>query len=346
MRLIDSNIYKRDLQRALKNVDLSQLKNKSIIITGGLGLIGSAIVDLLLASDVATSIYILGRNIEKFNAKYNNIGNVFFISYDALKPVKLDVYADYVICCAGLASPELYVKKPVETMLSNMLGMQEILRYCKEKSVKRILYISSSEVYGRKETETPFIEGNYGMVNIDDIRASYAVAKRSAELLCKSYFSEYGLETVIVRPGHIYGPSASTDDKRISSDFAYKAANGKKLEMKSAGLQKRSYCYSIDCAVAIMTVLLYGQAGEAYNVGHSEITTIKEMASILATAGNVALITVDPTIEELTAFNPMNNATLDDKKIQGLGYKETFSVEEGLTHTVQILKELKEERYK
>ena len=71
-----------------------------------------------------------------------------------------------------------------------------------------MLYVSSSEVYGKKNTDGPFIEGNYGEIDIDNIRSSYAVAKRASEMLCKAYFSEYGVNATIVRPGHIYGPSA------------------------------------------------------------------------------------------------------------------------------------------
>ena len=145
---------------------------------------------------------------------------------------------------------------------------------------------------------------------------------------------------MIVRPGHIFGPSAKKDDKRISSDFTFKAALGEKLEMKSSGLQKRSYCYSIDCAIQILTVLLKGKSGQAYNIGHDEITTIREMAKICAKAGNVELMVAHPTEEELRAFNPMNNSALDNTKVKKLGYRDVFSVKEGISHTVDILKEM------
>ena len=340
MRILDNDIYRNDLIRASQNIDLSALKNKSVCITGGLGLIGSAVIDLLLVSNVTSCIYVLARNKEKFEEKYKQTDKVKFISWDALKPMNITIECDYVIYGAGLASPELYVKEPVETMLSNFFGIHEMLRYSKKNNVKRLLYISSSEVYGKKETEESFAEDNYGLVNIDDIRSTYAVAKRASELLCKSYFSEYGVETVIVRPGHIYGPSASPEDKRISSDFAFKAARGENLEMKSSGLQKRSYCYSIDCAVGILTVLIFGKSGEAYNIGHSEVMRIREMATILAEAGNTELLEIEPTAEEIKMFNPMRDSFLDDRKIRSLGYNNIFTPEEGLSHTVKILKEV------
>ena len=202
-----------------------------------------------------------------------------------------------------------------------------------------MIYISSSEVYGNKSTEESFVEGKYGVIDIDNIRSSYAVAKRASEMLCKAYTAEYKVDTVIVRPGHIFGPSAKKEDKRISSDFAFKAASEKNLEMRSLGLQKRSYCYSIDCAIQILTVLLKGESGQAYNIGHDEITTIKRMAEICAKAGNVELTVAHPTEAELKTFNPMNNSALDNAKVKNLGYRDVFSVEDGLIHTVKIIRE-------
>lgn len=130
---------------------------------------------------------------------------------------------------------------------------------------------------------------------MDSIRSSYAVAKQASELICKSFASEYGVDMVIVRLGHVFGPTASKNDKRISSDFAFKAASGIPLEMKSSGSQKRSYCYSIDAAAAILVVLLKGEIGEAYNICTKETMTIKEMAEIYAEAGNVSRSYVEPT---------------------------------------------------
>ena len=265
---------------------------------------------------------------------------IVFIKYDALDELNIIATPDYIIHGAGLASPELYTSKPVETILSNFDGVHSLLSFAKANHVKRVLYISSSEVYGKKRSEKPFEEGTYGEIDIDNIRSSYAIAKRASEMLCKSYCLEYGVDVVIARPGHIYGPSSKQNDKRVSSDFAFRAAFGDKIVMKSSGIQKRSYCYSIDCAVQILTILLKGECGQAYNIGHDEITTIRKMATIIAQAGNVKLEISDPTENDIKDFNPMNNSALNNDKIKKLGYVDTFTVEEGLTHTVKILKEI------
>lgn len=340
MKLLESVLYKDDLLKAISNTNLDKLNGKSIFITGGLGLIGSSIVDVLVMYGKVDKIYVGARSKKEFQARFGGFYSVEYVKYDALKNLDLDIHPDYIVLGAGLASPELYTTKPVETILSNFDGVHALLEYSKNNKVQRILYISSSEVYGNKKTEDSFREDAYGEVDINNIRSSYAIAKRASEMLCRAYSSEFGIDFVIVRPGHIYGPSARNTDKRISSDFAYKAATGQKLIMKSSGLQKRSYCYSVDCAIQILTALLKGEKGEAYNIGNDETITIRQMAKIYAEAGNVDLIIADPTENELKAFNPMNNSSLNNSKVKKIGYNDCFTVEEGLKHTVHILKEL------
>ena len=337
--ILENKIYVDDLLKACNSIDLSSLKGTRILITGGLGLIGSAIVDFFHISNLNIKIFIADINESAYKQKYEKCSDIIYIKYNALEDINFYFKFDYIINCAGLASPELYVTKPVETILSNFNGLLNLLKYAKINKVKRLLYVSSSEVYGIKESFDSFVETEFGSININDIRSSYSEAKRASEVLCKSFSSEYGVSTVIVRPGHIFGPTASPNDKRISSAFCYAAANNENLYMKSSGMQKRSYCYSVDCALQIILVLLKGRNSESYNIGHSEITTIKEMASIVAKAGNVNLM-IDQTENKDNFDNPMNNSSLNISKLKKLGYNEVFSVEEGLAHTVQILKEI------
>lgn len=340
MRLLESSIYKNDLEKAIRSTNFELLDNKKFFITGGLGLIGSTIVDVLLTYGRTNKIYVGARNKNDFIERFLNCKKVVFVPYDALEKIMLDSKPDYIIHGAGLASPELYTSNPVETILSNFNGIHSLLEYAKENKIERLLYISSSEVYGKKYISEPFDEKTYGEIDIDNIRESYAVAKCASEMLCKAYYSEFGVDTVIVRPGHIYGPSAKRTDKRISSDFAFRAACGKNLVMKSSGIQKRSYCYSIDCAIQILTILMRGKSNEVYNIGHDEVTTILEMATYLAKAGNTDLLIEEVSEEQKKDFNPMNNSSLNNNKTKALGYKDTFTVEQGLTHTVEILKEM------
>lgn len=185
MKLLESSIYKNDLKKVVKNIDLDLLKEKSIFITGGLGLICSAIVDVLLIYGKTGNIYIGARDEKQFKNRFGGIEKVIFIQYDALKNQSLDILPDYIIHGAGLASPELYTAKPVETILSNFQGLQFLLEFAKKNNIERLLYISSSEVYGKKNTEESFKEDMYGQIDIDNIRSSYAVAKKHQKCYVK-----------------------------------------------------------------------------------------------------------------------------------------------------------------
>ena len=343
--ILESKLYLSDLQKAAV-LDFSELKNKNIFVTGCNGLICSSIVDMLLIANKNNSlnlnIYLATRNIEKTKRRFEQFENqsIFYVEYDATKPLSFDEKIDFFIHGASPASPDLFVNNPVDTMLSNFLGLKEIL----DKAVKcnaRTLYVSSSEVYGKVQTSEPILEDACGPIDVLNSRSSYGQSKRAAETLCASYKTQYNADIVIVRPGHIYGPTASRTDNRVSSSFMYDAFDGKDLVLKSKGEQLRSYTYCVDCASAILYVLLKGESGQAYNISNpNSICSIADMAQSFAKYSGVKLRFELPADEEKKAFNPMNNSSLNSLKLEALGWKPCFSKDEGFEHSINILKEL------
>ena len=348
--LYDQELWISDIDKVMEVLpELDQLAGKSVMITGAAGLICSAVVDILFRyNDThAGEIQILaaGRWLEEMKVRFGEQvkrQDFTFVVYDASKTDnQLDIHADYIIHGASNAFPGLIVKEPVETMLSNFLGIKHLLDYAKEQNTKRVLYTSSSKVYGKKEGSEPYKEGQYGFIDQLNPRNSYSVGKRAAETLCVSYADEYGVESVIVRPGHIYGPTASPHDNRVSSAWAYQAARGEDLVMKSDGAQIRSYCYCLDCASAILKVLIRGENCKAYNISNpGSIISIRRMAEILADKGRVKLLNEAATQEEKAGFNPMSNSSLDSTGLLKIGWKGMFDAETGFSHTVTLLKNL------
>ena len=347
--LYNSKCWLSDLDTVLQTLpELPDLAGKSILITGIGGLICSAVADLLIRFNEMHEnpiiIYAAARSEVKIQERFGGYAerNWFhFVPYNAgTEPVGFPKEAAYIIHGASNASPDCIVREPVETMVSNFTGLRNLLEYGRTHGCKRLLYISSSEVYGKKESSAPYRENEYGYIDLLNPRNSYSIGKRAAETLCASYASEYGTESVIVRPGHIYGPTATAKDARVSSAWAYDAANGRDLVLKSDGAQLRSYCHCLDCASAILKVLLRGKSGYAYNISNPEsIICIRDMAEILARAANVRLRMELPTETERQAFNPMSNSSLDSSSLQALGWKGCFDAETGFAHTVQILRE-------
>lgn len=350
MSILNSKTYINDLRYTVENTDvLDSFKDKSVFITGGTGLIGSGVVDLLLMAnsmkDLNISILIAVRNESKAKSRFLDfpddraLRNISYIQYDATKKNLLDFKADYIIHAASNAHPKAFIDSPVDTMLSNIDGLKELLDYSRDNNVTNVLYVSSSEVYGQKSTLEPFKEDEYGYMDILNPRNAYPSSKRASETLCASYYKQYGVKSSIVRPGHIYGPTATKNDSRVGSSFAYCVAEGENIVLKSEGKQLRSYCYVLDCATAILTVLLSGNPSAAYNISNpNSIISIKELAELYAEEGNTNVLFDLPTESEKAAFNPMDNSSLDSKKLEGLGWRGLFDAKTGTSHTVVALK--------
>lgn len=350
MSIYDSKLWISDLDETIEALpELEELSGKRVMITGCTGLICSAVVDVFIRWNEKNknkiTVLAAGRSKEKVESRFAPFTKddwFVFVPFDASSPdTTLKMECDYIIHGASNASPNKIVKEPVETMLSNFLGMKYLLDYAKEKVTKRILYISSSEVYGKKDHDKPSKTDEYGWIDLLNPRSSYSIGKCAAETMCASYYDEYGVESVIIRPGHIYGPTAVKTDNRVSSAWAYAVARGEDIVMKSDGSQIRSYCYCLDCAAAIVKVLLKGESVRAYNISNPDsIINIRGMAEILAKSAGVELKLELPTDAEKRGFNPMSNSSLDSTELLNLGWKGRFDAERGFSHTVEIVKEM------
>lgn len=349
MSMYNCTLWLDDLDEVISSCSvLSELEGRSVLITGASGLVCSAVIDLLIryneTHEKTITIIAAGRRVEKIKNRFGDFlekDYFFYVPFDASSPDnQIIVPCDYIIHGASNASPELIIKEPVETMMSNVLGMKCLLDYAGNCGTKRVLYISSSEVYGKNGSDQPFSEQEYGFIDILNSRNSYSISKRAAETLCVSYSDECGIDSVIARPGHIYGPTASPMDNRVSSAWAYAAARGDNIIMKSDGSQKRSYCYCLDCASAILYILLRGSVCSAYNISNPEsIVTIRQMARIISEVANVEVVSELPSEIEKKGFNPMSNSSLRSDSLLALGWHGVYDARRGFDHTVRILKE-------
>ena len=349
MSLYDSKLWKEDIDTVISILpELYKLDNCNVLITGATGLICSAVTDIFIryneTHNAKIQVYAAGRSEQKMRerfSEYYNQAYFHFVPYDSSRSDnQFNFECAYIIHGAANSSPKKIISEPVETMLSNFFGVKYLLDFAIKSGTNRILYISSSEVYGKKERIGALQESDYGLIDILVPRNSYSISKQAAETLCVSYADEYGVDPVIVRPGHIYGPTANKTDDHVSSSWAYDVAEGKNIIMKSDGAQIRSYVYCLDCASAILKVLLYGEKGKAYNISNPDsVISIKEMANFLCTAGGVELHREEASAEEKKGFNPMDNSSLDSSSLTDLGWKGCFNAETGFSHTVKILKE-------
>ena len=330
--------------------EIDKLYNKKILITGATGMLCSPVVDIISLlnreKNAGIELTIAGRSEQRCSDRFKGAldeGDYKFVKYDANSVAKLDVKADYIIHGASNADNRRFLKEPVETLLSNIIGLKALLDLAADNKGSRLLFDSSSEVYGNRErfsyaADGEIAEDEYGYVDILSSRSCYPSGKRAAESLCASYIDEYDVDAVIVRPGYIYGPTISKTDSRASAAFTLDAASGRNIVMKSKGEQLRSYCYMLDCASALLSVLEKGEGGEAYNISHTDsIVSIKDVAECLAEKSGVKVVLEIPSEEEKKSFNPMKNSVLDATKLESLGWKAYFGLEEGIERTLKFL---------
>lgn len=344
---INNELYKKDIEKVIVE-DFSLFKNKSILITGASGLVGSTIVDILmfLNEKFNYSIDIYGtfsreKIFENGFQSYKNNPHFHPVIQDITNAFDYDFSVDYIIHAASNTHPHLYGTKPVETIKLNILGTLNVLDFAKKNKNSKSLFLSTLEVYGSKDNIDAFEENNIGFVNFMKPRACYPESKRTCETLCHSYIQEYEVNINIARLGYIYGPTVKMDSTKADVQFLAKALNNENIVMKSAGLQKRSYLYVLDTAAALLTILLKGENGETYNVAaKSGNVLLRDYAKHLAHIANVEIIFENATEQEKKGFSTVANSTLDGEKIKSLGWSEKFTFEEAIEHTFKIKKEI------
>jgi len=346
MSLYKKQVYIDDLDTAISAVVcFEKLKNKMIMIAGAAGLIGSFLVDLLMRAneifDANITILALGRSRERLSKRFEEIktDKLIYIQQDVTEGIDLNYLADFIIHAASNAYPASFNTDPVGTIMSNILGTKRLLDYGLSHKTQRLLFVSSGEVYGQGDLAIDSFEESYsGYLDPVQPRSCYPASKRTAETLCTSYTKQFGLDTVIVRPCHTYGPNVTSSDNRANVQFVNNVLRGEDIVMNSTGTQMRSYCYISDCASAILTVLLNGKSCEAYNIVNSGCrVTIADFARTVAKVAGRNLIFENPDTIALAEQTPISKQVLNTEKLESLGWEGKYSVQIGIEHTLSAL---------
>ena len=329
-----SNILEKDLQRIIKDFDMSVFDNKTVFITGATGLLGSLCVKSLLISGFNIQVIALVRNknkAENIFSKYIS-DKLTFITQDINDKIHYDGQVDYIIHCANSTSSKEFIDKPVETLLTTINGTKNVLEFAKSKPVLGIVYLSSLEVYGVSEKEY-LTENDYGYIDILSPRSSYSEGKKAAETLCISYGSEYGIPVKIARLAQTFGAGVSKGDNRVFAQFVRSVVNGENIVLHTKGETKRNYCYTTDAITGIFTVLTKGENNSAYNIANKEsYISILEMAKMLENDKTKVVFEID---NKNRGYNPTVKICLDSSKLEALGWKAKISIKEMFEKTIQ-----------
>ena len=340
---MNREIYLRDVDRAIQALpDVQKLRSARILITGATGLVGAFLTDCLLAlSDqnaLDLRLYALCRNAARARERFGERVNA--IAADVSEAIALPE-CDYIIHAASNAHPKAFSVDPVGTMLGNILGVRNLLEHLRAQGHGRLLFVSTGEIYGDNPAiRDGFSETDFGKIDSMNPRACYPESKRAAETLCASYLSQYRVDSVVARLCYVYGPTITNENSRADAQFLRNALSKTDIIMKSAGAQVRSYCYVADAARALITILLSGESGSAYNVANRVAArSIREYAEALAKVAGVQVKSETPEDAEKRGYSTVSRAVQKPDRLEALGWKPLFSFEEGIEHTFRIIEE-------
>lgn len=343
------DLYKEDLVRCINNIkNVEKLKNTTIFISGSNGMIGSFIVDLLMLlnneKNYNITIIANSRSIEKIKKRFKKyLFSSLFKYYigDINYTINYNNHIDYIIHCASNTHPKAYATDPIGTIMTNINGTNNILELACKTNAKKVIYLSSVEIYGENINNIgKFKENQMGYINCNSLRAGYNESKRAGEALCQAYIENKNIDISIIRLPRIYGPTLKNDDSKALSQFIKNGLNGENIILKSEGNQLFSYLYVADAVTGILTVLLNGKCGEAYNVANEKSDIrLKDLAKIISEYSKTKVVFDLPSNIEKKGFSTANDARLDYSKITNeLHWKPIYSIEEGIKHTLYIMK--------
>lgn len=348
MGLYQSRQYREDLGTTIAHsVGADALYGAAVLVTGATGTIGSFLVDTLLEMNrscgAGIRVIAAGRSEEKLRRRFAFAGEdaLVCMAYDIMRPVALSQPVDFIVHAAGNASPAAFNADPVGTIIGNVQGTHALLEAGRAQGMKRFLYVSSGEVYGQSDPDIEALEeSDCGPLDATSPRSCYPASKRTAETLCASYAAQYGVEAVIVRPCHTYGPGMTRADNRAHAQFLRNALAGEDIVLKSAGSQMRSYSHVSDCVSGLLTVLARGESGQAYNLANPDArATIAQLAQEIAAAAGTRAVFETPTQADIRNRSPIARQVLCTKKLEALGWRGAFTVPKGVRHALLALRE-------
>lgn len=340
-------LYTEDIDNILKlNIQWNALDGAKVCIIGATGMIGTVIADTIMAlnerSNACIDLWIMVRDKNQAITRFRDyIGSKNFHVFvnDVNNGINANISFDYILHCASNTHPLAYSSDPIGTIMTNIIGTYHVLEYARKISARRVMFLSSVEIYGENRGDTESFSENYcGYIDCNTLRAGYPEGKRAGEALCQAYRAAYGMNIVIPRISRVYGPTMRMTDSKALSQFIKKAINHEDIVLKSTGEQLFSYCYVADAASALMYILLIGADGEAYNVaGPDTHVRLKDIAAFLAQQNGKEVRFEIPNVMEARGYSKAQTAILDTDKLATLGWKAMYSMKDGLERTIKIL---------
>lgn len=352
MELYENKLYIEDIEYICRlELPWEKLQNKSMLISGATGMIGSFLIDAIMTKNKSAlncRIYAMGRNREKAKGRFNkwwSDENFKFVKHDVNESMENSGlgHVDYILHLASETHPMAYALNPIGTITTNIIGAKNMLDFTVEHQATRMVFASSNEIYGENRGDVEKFDEKYcGYIDCNTMRAGYPESKRCGEALCQAYIVQKGIDVVIPRFTRSYGPTMLETDTKALSQFIKKGLAHEDIVLKSSGTQYYSYTYVADAVAGLLTVLLCGEKGVAYNISDEKSDVmLRDLASMVADICGTKVIFEPPNEIETRGYSQATKARLDETRLKRLGYNAHYDIKSGINRTIKILIENK-----
>jgi UDP-glucuronate decarboxylase len=302
------------------------------VVAGGGGFIGSHLCETLL--EQGHRVICVDNFLTSSRRGVGELrGHKAFslVEQDICQPLRLEGRVDRVYNLACAASPPRYQADPIHTMMTSVVGTNNLLTLA-ERHAARFLQASTSEVYGDPE-EHPQREDYRGNVDCTGPRACYDEGKRAAEALCFDYLRTDRVDVRVARIFNTYGPRMLPDDGRVVSNLIVQALSGRDLTIYGTGSQTRSFCYVSDLVRGLAALMETMPNPEMpVNLGNPDEFTIAELAAIVReTTATSSRIVYQP----LPKDDPQRRRPEISRAMKLLNWRPTIKLREGLPQTIE-----------
>lgn len=337
----------KDIQEFVQSfTTVDWLKDKTVMVTGATGLLGSCTVKCLLGLNKAYQLNLqviaVVRNLDKAKMMLGDgVSNLtyYLYNFDSAEPFLAPKF-DYIFHYASPTTSRYFVEHPVETIKSVVNGTEAMLDYQRRNPNACMVYASSMEVYGVITDDSKSLdESMLGSLSLTDTRSCYPQGKRMAELMCFTYAKEYQLHVRIGRLAQTFGAGIASSDNRVFAQFARSIINNEDIILHTEGKPARDYCYTTDAIRGLFFILMRGEDGECYNIANEDTyCTIREMADMLCREFNPNSHTVIQLKSGL-GYPATTKLKLSTSKLRKLGWQPRIGLKDMFARLIDSLRE-------
>ncbi len=302
---------------------------RSVAVAGGTGFIGSALAQRLVAD--GADVTIAGRSADP-ERDVEMVRHVRADLTDLEDARRTCAGQDIVFLVAALdGNADFKVRHAAEILTTNSLITLNGLRAALDAGVRRVVLVSSSEVYATTDVE--LLSDKIPVDSISNLN-SYALSKVFGEVAALKYVEQFGLEVVIGRPANVYGPGDDTSGERgrVIARWISAAAAGKSLEIWGTGNEARSYIFVSDVVSGLLRLGEVGPVGQPVNLAHRQAITLRELAEVVCAVGGF-----DVPIVLTPLHRPGVQTRLLDTSLASsvLGFEAPTDIRDGLRITME-----------